>query len=329
MAPPPLRNSPELLKKDLSGRVYIVTGANSGCGLEISRQLVKQGATVILACRSADRGKEAAKDVKGKFLVPMDLSSLQSVKDFVEAFKSSEWGHRLDGLVNNAGIMSCPYGVTKDNFEMQFGCNHLAHFLLMTSLVDLMIKTSTDITHVPSRFVAVSSCAATKNSMRPTYPDIDIDDLNFEKREYDPMVSYGQSKLCNYMHALEASKRYPSDKLISASVHPGWVNSPLDVHSMARIFGESSIGQWFGRRFKAYKIWTGDIIQPEDGAQSALHCLLADDIQSGKFYSQTGVYCSKERQKGGWPLPLENPNATDEKATALWEKSLELLATKQ
>lgn len=326
MAPPTLRCDPKLFEKDLKGRVYIVTGANSGCGLETSRQLAKQNATVIMACRSEERGNAAAKDVGGVFLKPLDLSSLQSVRDFVTAFEGSEYGGRLDGLVNNAGIMACPYGKTKDGFEMQFGCNHVAHFLLMTLLAPILSKTATEITKEPSRFVALSSCAATMNTMRKSYPDIDFDDLDWTKREYDAGDSYGASKLSNYLHAMEASKRYPAEELISASVHPGWVYSPLDKHSLEKLFGKSWFGQKAGGSVKKMLYWKGDIISPTDGAQSTLHCLLADDVQSGKFYSQTGIYIDKEKKKGGWPLDLGNPNATEEKAAKLWKVSEDLVA---
>lgn len=210
-------------------------GANSGCGLETSRQLAKQGATVILACRNTERGETAAKDVGGEFLAPLDLSSLQSIRDFVKAFEGKY--DRLDVLVNNAGVMACPYQKTKDGFEWQIGCNHLCHFLLMRLLTPLMVKTA-DQTGKPSRFVALSSCAAALTTMSKADPNVDFDDLNWETREYVEGVAYSQSKLANYLHALGASRKYPADKLISASVHPGWVLSPLDQHVFKKMFGD-------------------------------------------------------------------------------------------
>jgi NAD(P)-dependent dehydrogenase (short-subunit alcohol dehydrogenase family) len=99
--PPTLRCDPKQFDKDLTDQIFIVTGANSGCGLETTRQLVKQGGTVILACRNAERGQVAAKETNGIFLTTLDLASLQSIRDFVDAFK--EKYDRLDGLVNNAG----------------------------------------------------------------------------------------------------------------------------------------------------------------------------------------------------------------------------------
>ena len=115
--PKPLRCNPILFTKDLKDQVIIVTGANSGVGLETSKQLAHQGAIVILACRNAQRGEDAVKEVGGAaiFLTTLDLASLESVKAFVEKFLATY--KRLDALINNAGIMACPYATTKEGFE--------------------------------------------------------------------------------------------------------------------------------------------------------------------------------------------------------------------
>jgi NAD(P)-dependent dehydrogenase (short-subunit alcohol dehydrogenase family) len=324
--PTPRRCDPSLLSKDLKDQVIIVTGANSGCGLETSRQLVKQGATVILACRNAERGEEAAKDVGGVFLTTMDLASLGSVKSFVEKFLASY--NRLDALVNNAGIMACPHGKTKEGFELQFGSNHLAHFYLMRLLTPLLLETA-NTTGKPSRFVALSSCAAGLTPMTAEWPSIDFDDLMSEKKVYNEIHAYGQSKLANYLHAMEAGKKYPADKLISTAVHPGWVLSNLDVHAIRKIFGDGFLGRMMARIIRNIFLWKGDIITAEDGAQSSLYCILedADKVQSGAFYSQFGVYKDPELQPGGWPLKKSvNPDhATAENATKLWEVSEKLV----
>ena len=220
--PTTLRCDPKLFDKDLTGQVIIVTGANSGCGLETTRQLAKQGATVILACRNEAKAKAAMDDIgyadKTSF-IQLDLSDLGSVRKFVGSFTSAY--ERLDVLVNNAGIMACPYAKTKDGFEIQIGCNHLAHFLLFNLLAPLLIKTAED-TGKPSRFISLSSCAASELSMGSAgYADIDFDDLNWESRKYDTGSAYQQSKLANFLIAWEASKKYDSSKLICASLHPG------------------------------------------------------------------------------------------------------------
>ena len=138
--PTPHRCDPKLFEKDLSSQVIIVTGANSGCGLETSRQLAKQGATVVLACRNQERGETAAKDIDGDavFIGTLDLSSLDSIRAFCKTFLAKYT--RLDVLVNNAGVMACPFAKTKEGFEFQIGCNHLGHFLLQQTLTPLLLS---------------------------------------------------------------------------------------------------------------------------------------------------------------------------------------------
>jgi len=184
----------------------IVTGANSGCGFETAKQLVQQGVTVILACRNIQKGEETAQELYGKgngtaiFLTPLDLASLESVKTFVHEFLSKY--QRLDALINNAGIMACPPGKTKDGFELQLGSNHLSHFYLMRLLTPILLETA-KMTGKPSRFIALSSVAAAPSIMskKGKSPFIDFDDLMWEKKPYDEVNAYCQSKLANYLHA--------------------------------------------------------------------------------------------------------------------------------
>jgi NAD(P)-dependent dehydrogenase (short-subunit alcohol dehydrogenase family) len=256
--PKTLRCEPKLFEKDLTDHVIIVTGANSGCGLETSRQLAKQGATVILACRSPERGEAAAKEVGGVFL-PLDLASLDSVRHFAKDFQVKY--DRLDVLINNAGIMACPYAKTKDGFEMQIGCNHLGHFLLSQLLTPLLLKTA-DTTGTPSRLVNLSSSAASEMIVAfEGVANIDFDDLNWETRPYQQNAAYMQSKLANYLHALGASKKYPNDKLICASVHPGWVQSNLDVHMFKASFGDGLIGRMMSSAVRNLFLWKGDMLK--------------------------------------------------------------------
>ena len=218
--PTPLRCDKKLFEKDLTGQVIVVTGANSGVGLETTRQLASQKATVILACRSEAKAKKAIEDIglpDNTTFLPLDLSDLSSVREFAKSFSASY--NRLDVLVNNAGVMACPFDKTKDDFEYQLGCNHLAHFLLFKLLVPTLLKTAED-TGKPSRFVSTSSCSAA-SVFGGLLADVDFDDLMFEGKKYDTNVAYGQSKLANYLHAVEASKKYDSSKLISVSLHPG------------------------------------------------------------------------------------------------------------
>lgn len=319
----PLRCDPELLKKDLEGYVIIVTGANSGCGLEAARQLTKQNAKVIMACRNETKAQKAVSDVGGKAeYLPLDLSSLKSVRAFVEMFR--ERHDRLDALVNNAGVMACPYSATEDGFETQIGCNHLGHFLLMTSLAPTLVDTAKK-TGRPSRFVALSSVAASAMAGfgDGSYAEIDLDDLSWKTREYDAIRAYQQSKLANHLHAREAADRYDASKLLSFSVHPGWVRSNLDQH----VLGDGG-SSFFGNIMRSLFQLTGHMISADDGAQTTLHCLLQDaaEMRSGDFYSQFGIYKDKECRNGGWPMKLVNENATPEVAKRLWEESEKLVS---
>lgn len=319
--PTTLRCDPKLFEKDLTDQVIIVTGANSGCGLETSRQLIKQGATVILACRSEAKAKAAIEDVNktGDELratfIPLDLSDLSSVRSFAKTF--TEKYERLDVLVNNAGIMACPWGQTKDGFEMQFGCNHLAHFLLFKLLSPILLKTA-EKTKVPSRFVALSSLAASQ-MVGSDMAEIDFDNLNAAEKGYDPGKAYQQSKLANYLSVLDASERFDKDKLMCMSVNPGWVRTNLDQHMAKDGFLKTTALNFFQ--------WLGHCISPEDGAQTTLHCVLedVDKLETGAYYSQFGLYKDSDAKKGGWPMKLPNPNATKECAKKLWEESEKLV----
>jgi len=224
-------------------------------------------------------------------------------------------------------VMACPYSKTQDGFEIQFGCNHLAHFLLMKLLTPKLLGTAKK-TQKPSRFVALSSCAAAEMTMGSSgMANVDFDDLNWEKREYNREAAYQQSKLANYLHAFEASKKHPADKLISVSLHPGWVQSNLDKHAFDQMFGTNIVGRGLASLTRKAFLMSGDMIPAFDGAQTTLHCILqdAEKVESGAFYSQFGIYKDAASKKGGWPMTLPNPNATPEAATKLWTESEKLV----
>ncbi|KAG7216048.1 hypothetical protein INR49_007800 [Caranx melampygus] len=154
-------------KARLDGKVILITGGNTGIGKETAVDLARRGARVILACRDMDRANKAAEDVRKKsgndnvIVKKLDLASLQSVRQLAKDVLASE--ERLDVLINNAGIMSCPKWQTEDGFEMQFGVNHLGHFLLTNCLLDLLKKST------PSRIVNVSSLAHERGTGVTTY----------------------------------------------------------------------------------------------------------------------------------------------------------------
>jgi NAD(P)-dependent dehydrogenase (short-subunit alcohol dehydrogenase family) len=305
---------PSLFQKDLSGGVYIVTGANSGSGFATTKQLAEQGAIVIGACRRVNAGREAFADlgnISGSVdAMELDLASLASVRRFADEFLAKN--DRLDGLVNNAGIMACPEGKTEDGFETQFGVNHLGHFLLTELLLDALKASAA------SRIVCVSSVAhvGTKKQVG----EIDLDDLNFEKRSYGRVLAYTQSKLANVLHALELAQRLKGTGVSAFSVHPGWIRSNLVGGTFAR-FMQNVLLKPLSRPLGMMS-WF-------EGAQTTLHCLLDEDApnHSGEFYSQNSIfYPKKENRPGGWPMSSPNPHAHDiELARKLYKVSLEMV----
>lgn len=308
--PKTLMCAPKLFEKNLSGQTYIVTGANSGSGFATAEQLAKQGATVIGACRRVDAGKAAFADVSGTVdIMELDLASLASVRRFAEAFTAKY--DRLDGLVNNAGVMMPPQGTTVDGFETQFGINHLGHFLLTELLLDTLKASA------PARIVNVSSAAHAGMAGSPA--EINFDDLNFETREYNAAAAYNQSKLANLLHAKELAKQLDGTGVSTFSVHPGWIRSNLAQGPMR--FVQNVLLRPF-----AGMLGTMDWFE---GAQTTLHCLLDDDApqNSGAFYSQNSIlYQDKADKAGAWPMKSPNPIAHDDAvAEKLYTVSKELV----
>jgi NAD(P)-dependent dehydrogenase (short-subunit alcohol dehydrogenase family) len=204
---------------DQTGRVAVVTGANSGLGLITARELARAGATVVLACRNTDKGATALGELRNDVpearadLVALDLASLDSIRSFAQGFKDAHEG--LDLLINNAGVMAPPRRTTKDGFELQFGTNHLGHFAL-TGLLLGALGGRTD-----ARVVTVSSTAHRMGR-------IDFDDLHGERR-YRRWRAYGQSKLANLLFALELDRRLRAagSTIKSLAAHPGYAATNL------------------------------------------------------------------------------------------------------
>ena len=312
---PTLRCDPELLNKNLGGRTYIVTGANSGIGRATAEQLVRQGAHVVLAGRRIQAVEEVVDSIdssspkgSGEAMI-LDLGNLESVRNFATAFQSKN--DALHGLVNNAGVMNTPRGTTADGFETQLGVNHLGHFLLTELLLDLLKQSA------PSRIVVVSSAYHVK--ARGRIGEINFEDLHFERRDYDAWGAYAQSKLANVLHARELARRLEGSGVSAFSVHPGWVRTNLISNTMPRWVQDVLMRPLSG--------WL-NMIDTDDGAQTTLHCLLADEApgHSGAYFSQKGEYPAKGDRKGGWPMRSPNPYVEDDGvASRLYQVSRELV----
>lgn len=209
---------------DLRGRVAVVTGASGGLGLETARALASAGATVVLTVRTDDKGDAATRAILERHREAcveygvMDLGDCASIRAFAARTVASH--PEINVLVNNAGVMFTPFEQTHDGFELQFGTNHLGHFLLTALLAPALVRGA------PSRVVNVSS-GGHKLS------DIDLDDPNYEHREYDKFASYGQSKTANILFARELDRRLGARGVHAYAVHPGMILTDLGRHMTA------------------------------------------------------------------------------------------------
>ncbi len=193
---------------DLTGRTIVVTGANSGIGLETARAFAAAGAHVVLAVRDLVRGEAAAASLVGSTEVRrLDLADLASVRAFADHVDGE-----VDVLVNNAGALAPPFGLTADGFELQLGINHLGHFALTNLLLP----------KITGRVVTVASTAHRTGA-------IDFDDLNWAARPYRRGAAYAQSKLANLLFTLELQRRLEASgsAVIATAAHPGWASTNL------------------------------------------------------------------------------------------------------
>jgi NAD(P)-dependent dehydrogenase (short-subunit alcohol dehydrogenase family) len=290
---------------DQSGRLAVVTGANSGIGFETAKALAIAGAEVVLATRSAEKGEAAAAEIRAaapRAVVrreALDLSSLDSVAEFAEGRHRD--GRALDLLVNNAGIMAVPRRMlTADGFELQLGTNFLGHFALTARLLDLLRAATSP------RVINVSSSAANMGRLH-------LDDLQLE-RGYSAWGAYAQSKLANVVFALELDRRSRAGDwgLLSAASHPGASRTNL-VTTGARTGG--------GGR-SAVEVLMKLLGSVPGVTQSAAEGALATLLAATDAEVRGGDYYGPSRHLGmvGPPAPARLPRrALDQQAAAaLW-----------
>ncbi|XP_028835198.1 retinol dehydrogenase 12 isoform X2 [Denticeps clupeoides] len=207
----------------LRGKTVVITGANTGIGKETALDMACRGARVVMACRDLTKAEKAAEEIRQStgnrnvVVRHMDLASLYSVREFAKEFIATE--DRVDILINNAGVMMCPKNITEDGYETQLAVNHLGHFLLTNLLIGLLKKSS------PSRVVNVSS-------MLHKGGKIHFDDLFFDKRQYNSLVSYRQSKLANVLFSRELARQMRGTGVSSYSLHPGtpWEGAQTSIY---------------------------------------------------------------------------------------------------
>jgi NAD(P)-dependent dehydrogenase (short-subunit alcohol dehydrogenase family) len=284
---------------DLSGRDAVVTGANSGLGFQIARELALHGANVVLAVRDVGRGEEAARRI-GESRVEvrrLDLADLASVRELADGFSGG-----LDLLVNNAGVMALPRRTTKDGFEMQLGTNHLGHFALTGLMLPRLLE------RPGSRVVTMSSGAH-------AYGRIRFENLQGE-RHYQRWLAYGQSKLANLLFAFELARRAAlADRdLTSVAAHPGYAATNLQLQA----------GQMEGSRLKKATWGLANRLFAQSDAQGALPALYAatmPDVTGGEYFGPDGRSGAR-----GYPTRAHTSKAArdPELAQRLWTVSEEL-----
>ncbi|MFF7130985.1 oxidoreductase [Streptomyces sp. NPDC008196] len=288
---------------DQSGRVAVVTGGNSGIGYVTARELARRGARVVLACRSEARGVQAWDRLVGEVpgveaeFARLDLGDLASVREFAATYPYD----RLDLLINNAGVMALPYGTTADGFETQFGTNHLGHFALTGLLLPTLLATPA------ARVVTVSSTAH-------TLANIDIDDLNSERR-YRRWIAYARSKTANLLFVHELARRLAAhgSDVIAAAAHPGYAATNLQATG-PRMAGRRAAERFMeiGNRFFAQSA--------DAGALPTLYAATAPGVLPDSF---TGPALAGWR---GSPAPSRRASWTrnDQASHRLWVASEQL-----
>jgi len=282
---------------DQSGRTAVVTGANSGLGLSTARELARAGAHVVLACRNLEKGEAALQEVgSGAELEQLDLASLESVKAFAERFLASH--DSLDLLINNAGLMAPPRGVTADGFELQFGTNVLGHFALTGRLLGALEGRE------DARVVTLSSGAHKIGR-------INFDDLQSERR-YSRWRAYGQSKLGDLMLALELDRRLRAagSTVRSIGAHPGY--AATNLQSTAPPALDRAVMAVSNRLLAQ----SGDM-----GALPTLYAATYPGLEGGTYIGPDGFM-----EQRGHPEPVTPSKAArnEENAQRLWDVCEEL-----
>jgi len=249
---------------NMTGKVVAVTGANSGMGLATTVELAKQGAHVVMICRSKERGELALEQARSQsgssdiVLMTCDLGSFSSIRSFTAAFKQKY--SQLDVLINNAGVVALKRTITSDGFESQIGINHLGHFLLTNELLDLLQRAP------QGRIINVSSGAHKAGR-------IHFDDPNLT-RGYNVAKGYAQSKLANILFTNELARRLTGTRVTVNSLHPGAVATNIGVDRKSG-FGKS-----------LHKLLKPFFRTPLEGAKTAIYLASSDEAanQTGQYF---------------------------------------------
>lgn len=295
---------------DLTGKRILVTGVSAGIGVETARALVAHGAYVVGAARDLDKARRAteavselAKEAGGFELIELDLAALASVRAAAGALVAA--AKPFDVVIANAGVMMPPKGKTADGFETQFGTNHLGHFVFVNRISGLMKP--------GSRLVNLSSAGH-------RFADVDLDDPNFDRTPYDPIIGYGRSKTANILFAVEFDRRHKADGVRATAVHPGAIQTELARHMTPEIAEAmtASIRPTPGQPLFTYKTI------PQGAATSVWAAAVAPaDLVGGKYCEDCHVaeLTADPAVRTGVRAYARDP----ERAKALWAKSEEMV----
>ncbi|HME48587.1 SDR family oxidoreductase [Mycobacterium sp.] len=304
-----VRTALDATPPDLSGKLAVVTGSNSGLGLGLATRLAAAGADVIMAIRNQAKGEAAAKDIRAKVpdakltLKPLDLASLASVAALGEELNAD--GRPIDILINNAGVMQPPRReTTEDGFELQFGCNHLGHFALTGHLLPLLRAAGS------ARVTSLSSLAARLGG-------VNFDDPQWEK-SYSATAAYNQSKAATLMFATELDRRSRQAGwgIVSNAAHPGLTKTNLQISGPSH--GQESPSvlarfYQFSWRFMPF-MWQ----EVDAGILPALYAATSPDAEGGAYYGPRGVLGLTGRPARA-QIPSRAGNEADNRR--LWELS--------
>jgi NAD(P)-dependent dehydrogenase (short-subunit alcohol dehydrogenase family) len=302
----------EAVEGKLVGKVIVITGTSSGIGIETARALSLTGARLFLTARDLDKAKSALDGIlePGRVeLVEMDNTSLSSVRAAAKAILQKSNG-QVNILVNNAGIMALPkLEHTKDGFEMQFGVNHLAHFLLFQLLKPALLASASP--EFSSRVVNLSSSAHHVASINES------GNYNFEKTEYNDWVAYGQSKTANIYMANEIERRYGSRGLHATSVHPGMIATPLMQYM------DPAIVEAFSKDEKMYK----SMKSPEQGAATTVWAAIGQEWEKkgGEYLAECGKTTRGNDNHEIAGVGFAGHAYDAEKEARLWKDSLKMV----
>ncbi|XP_066539458.1 retinol dehydrogenase 13-like [Hoplias malabaricus] len=285
-------------KARIPGKTVIITGANTGIGKTTAEELARRGGRIIMGCRDMEKCEDAAREIRGSTLNPhvyarhIDLASLKSIRNFVEKIHKEE--ERVDILINNAAVMRCPPGKTEDGFDMQFGVNYLGHFLLTNLLLDKLKDSA------PSRVINLSSLAHILG-------EIDLTDLNWDRKKFDTKKAYCQSKLAIVLFTRELARRLEGTGVTVNALHPGVVATELGRHTGMHQsnFSSTTLSPFFYLLIKS----------PQLGAQPSVYLAVAEELEgvTGRYYD-----VMKEKEPAAQSLDQEV-------AVKLWDISASLV----